>query len=296
LARSPSAGSRRSSGVPPLVVHRLTGAEEPQAVTGSSGNEYFTTVFATAGWDLSVSSGGEVPLPGSLVGVQNPNTCWSSQNSHTLMQTVPGYNPGDLDTVWRAHLLVVPAALGCSRGRMFDNGPSELNNIKREGAVTHSHDGYPPADSANFGAAENGLQKDFPRAFLRSASHEVGHTFNQIHQELEGGEDNSIMTTHPAWLMCSRPQGKRFRTTSTSASTPGSAGISSIYLIPPCAPDTHAHLFDPEVGCAVACGAVEPGSRAAVPGVETPGLGEISSARSIDTPLHHCESLIRRCE
>ena len=181
-----------------LVIHRLTGAEEPQAVAGSSGNEYFTTVFATAGWDLTVSSGGVVPLPGSLVGVQDPDTCWSSQNSHTLMQTVPGYNPANLDTVWRAHLLAIPAALGCSRGRMFDNGSGDLNNIEREGAVTHSHDGYPPADSPNFGVAENGLQKDFPRAFLRSASHEVGHTFNQIHQELEGGEDNSIMTTTPS--------------------------------------------------------------------------------------------------
>ena len=181
-----------------LVIHRLTGAEEPSEVAGSSGNEYFTTVFATAGWDLTVSSGGEVPLPPSLVGVQDPNTCWSSENSHTLMQTVPGYNPADLDTVWRAHLLAVPAALGCSRGRMFDNGSGDLNNIPREGAVTHSHDGYPAADSSNFGVAEDGLQRDFPRAFLRSASHEVGHTFNQIHQEFEGGQDNSIMTTTPS--------------------------------------------------------------------------------------------------
>jgi hypothetical protein len=181
-----------------LVIHRLTGAEEPKEVAGSSGNEYFTTVFATAGWDLTVSSGGEVPLPASLVGVQDPNTCWSLQNMHTLMQSVPGYDPANLDTVWRAHLLAIPATLGCSRGWMFDNGSADLNGIAREGAATQSHDGYPPTDSSNFGVAENGLQKDFPRAFLRSASHEVGHTFNQIHQELEGGEDNSIMTTTPS--------------------------------------------------------------------------------------------------
>ena len=37
-----------------------------------------------------------------------------------------------------------------------------------------------------------------PRAFLRSASHEITHGFNQIHQENEGGADNSIMTTTPS--------------------------------------------------------------------------------------------------
>jgi hypothetical protein len=81
---------------------------------------------------------------------------------------------------------------------MFDSGSGNPNNIAREGAVTHSHDGYPAVDSPNFGVAQGGLQRDFPRAFLRSAAHEVGHTFNQIHQELEGGEDNSIMTTTPS--------------------------------------------------------------------------------------------------
>ncbi len=177
-----------------LVVHKLQGAEEPMAV----GTSDFPTVFATAGWDLTVQRAGQVPLPASLVGVQNPTQCWSQPASATLMESVPGYNPADLDTVWRAHLLAVPAKLGCSRGRMFDSGSGNPNNIAREGALTHSHDGYPVGDSTHFGAAANGLQKDFPRGFLRSASHEVGHTFNQIHQELEGGSDNSIMTTTPS--------------------------------------------------------------------------------------------------
>jgi hypothetical protein len=42
------------------------------------------------------------------------------------------------------------------------------------------------------------MQRDQPRAFLRSATHEVGHAFNQIHQELETSADNSIMTTTPS--------------------------------------------------------------------------------------------------
>ena len=181
-----------------LVIHRLQGAEQPDAVPGGGGTEDFRTVFASANWDLTVMYGGEIPLPATLVGVQDPNDCWTKPNSATLMESVPGYDPSELDSVWRAHLIAVPAKLGCSRGRMFDNGTGDPNNVPREGALTHSHDGYPAADSSNFGAAEGGLQKDFPRAFLRSAAHEVGHTFNQIHQEFEGGADNSIMTTTPS--------------------------------------------------------------------------------------------------
>jgi hypothetical protein len=177
-----------------LVIHRLEGADEPAAV----GTEYFNTVFQTAGWHLSVNSAGEVPLPASLEGVQDPNECWTFPNMATLMESLPGYDPLELDSVWRAHLMAIPATLDCSRGWMFDSGSGNPNDIGREGAVTQSHDGYPAGDSSNFGVAEDGLQRDFPRAFLRSASHEVGHTFNQIHQNFEGGNDNSIMTVTPS--------------------------------------------------------------------------------------------------
>jgi hypothetical protein len=70
--------------------------------------------------------------------------------------------------------------------------------VPREGVASFSDDGYPTSDSSNFGAAANKKQRDTPRAFLRSATHEVGHGFNQIHQEQEAGADNSIMTTTPS--------------------------------------------------------------------------------------------------
>ena len=44
----------------------------------------------------------------------------------------------------------------------------------------------------------NEKQRNVPRAFLRSATHELTHTFNQIHQEQETAADNSIMTTTPS--------------------------------------------------------------------------------------------------
>lgn len=181
-----------------LEIHTLHGADAPQAVNDNGALESFQTIFASAGWDLSVHYAGSLNLPSGLQGSQDPNTCWPSSNSHELMESIPGYDPGELDSVWKARLLAIPATLGCSRGRMFDNGAGDLNDIGREGAVTHSHDGYPSTDSPNFGVAEGGLQRDFPRAFLRSAAHEVGHTFNQIHQAFEGGADNSVMTVTPS--------------------------------------------------------------------------------------------------
>jgi hypothetical protein len=60
------------------------------------------------------------------------------------------------------------------------------------------NDGYPANESSSFGTASGQQQKSVPRAFLRSATHETGHGFNQIHQEQEGGADNSIMTTTPS--------------------------------------------------------------------------------------------------
>lgn len=183
-----------------LKINRLEDAEIPQPVAASSGTgtEDFSTIFATAGWQLSVSrENTPVAMPASLVGSQDPDTCWSSDNSHDLMDDLPGYDPSELDRKWKAHLISIPAQMGCGRGRMFDWTTGNTNGVDREGAVTHSHDGY-PSGSADFGIASDGLQKDFPRAFLRSASHEVGHTFNQIHQSFEGGIDNSVMTTTPA--------------------------------------------------------------------------------------------------
>ena len=183
-----------------LQIHTLQGAETPPAV----GTTTFATIFAGIGWNLTMNDGGTVPLPAALSGV-NATACWSRADLHTLMASVPGYNAADLDSVWRVHLVAVPATLGCSRGVMFDSsGGADPNGVPREGTATFSRDGYPAAEvpapmgGSHYDGAAGGQQRNFPRAFLRSATHEVGHAFNQIHQELEGGADNSIMTTTPS--------------------------------------------------------------------------------------------------
>src|SRR5206468_10237199 len=122
----------------------------------------------------------------------NPTACWSNSDLHGLMQTVR--NPAtNLDQEWHIHLLVVPGQMGCGRGVMYDT-----IDVPREGVASYCNDGYSSGESAFFGTAANQEQRNVARAFMRSASHELGHGFNQIHQEQEGGADNSIMTTTPS--------------------------------------------------------------------------------------------------
>ena len=173
-----------------IEVDTLVDAVSPQPVPGSSGSESFKTMMASAGWAATVLyNQTAVPVPAT---VPDHKACWDDAELHALMQSIRKTG-ADLDTEWRMHVLVVPGAMGCSRGKMYDQ-----ITVPREGVVSYSDDGYPSGDSANFGVAADQRQRDVPRAFLRSASHEVVHGFNQIHQEQEVGADNSIMTTTPS--------------------------------------------------------------------------------------------------
>lgn len=177
-----------------LQVNTLTGSVTPPTVGGND----FRSIFADAGWDVTVTDSGTINLPASLSGV-TVTECWSEANLHTLMSSVPGYNAAELDKKWRVHLVAVPAKLGCSRGIMFDSSlGADPNAVPREGAATFSHDGYPASETPHYDTAADKQQRNVPRAYLRSATHEVGHAFNQIHQGFEGGNDNSIMTPTPS--------------------------------------------------------------------------------------------------
>jgi hypothetical protein len=178
-----------------VEIDSLAGAVAPLAVPApGGGTEDFRTIFATAGWDVTpVYDQTNVPIPAGV----NAVACWNAADLHALMVSARS-GAGDLDTEWRLHLIVVPARLGCGRGVMYDDGIG----APREGVASFSDDGYPAGDSPNFGAAKNQMQRDVPRAFLRSAAHEICHGFNQQHQEITGfgepGADNSIMTTTPS--------------------------------------------------------------------------------------------------
>jgi hypothetical protein len=183
-----------------IEIHTLNGATTPPANVGGT---TMSSIFAAIGWDVSVTDMGGFALPAALAGV-NPNACWSTLNLHTLMASLADYNPAELDSTWKVHLVAVPAMLGCSRGIMFDTASGDPNNVAREGSATFSDDGYPAGEvpdgqgGSHYDAAANQMQKNVPRAFLRSATHEIGHAFNQIHQNFEAGLDNSIMSPTPS--------------------------------------------------------------------------------------------------
>ena len=127
-----------------LEIDTLVGAVRPAPVPdGAGGTEFFDTVFAKTGWQLTVVQDQlNVPVPAGVVATN----CWSSPDLHALMTTVR--NPAtNLDTEWRVHMIVVPAKLGCSRGIMYDQ-----IGVPREGCASFSDDGYPTSDSSNFGA------------------------------------------------------------------------------------------------------------------------------------------------
>ena len=172
-----------------VEIDTVQGAVPPRAVPAlsGSGTESFRTMLASAGWLAKIKyDASNIPSP-----IPDPTVCWTDGDLHGLMQQVRAST--NLDTDWLLHLLVVQGRLTCSRGKMYDS-----IGAPREGVVSYSDDGYPASHSANFGTAEGQMQRNVVRAFLRSASHEIVHGFNQIHQEQEGGADNSIMTTTPS--------------------------------------------------------------------------------------------------
>jgi len=170
-------------------IHVMIGSVAPAAV----GAEFLDTIYAKAKWQLTVlTDPTPVPVPVTTPPTV-PTNCWPSSALHNVMTALSDFSSVNLDTTWHMHVLIVQARLGCGRGVMFDT-----INVPREGVASFCEDGYPTSDSAFFGAAANQMQKNVPRAFLRSCTHEITHGFNQIHQEQEGGADNSIMTTTPS--------------------------------------------------------------------------------------------------
>lgn len=175
------------------------GASPPPATVEEDGvTEGFESCFADVRWDVKlILRSDPMALPASLAG-KDVDTCWSRQESHELLQAAPGHAPADLDKKWKLHLVCVPGMMGCSRGRMFDHDQNagdagDLNDVGREGAILYSSDGYPAADSSNFGDAEGDTSTDHPRAYLRTALHELTHALMQFHED-----DFFVMTPTPS--------------------------------------------------------------------------------------------------
>ena len=154
-----------------IELENVTGVPIHSTAAGNN----FQTIYATAGWDLEVVTGDtNVAAP---AGVSN-NDPWSNAELHQFM--LANRNPAtDLDKEWQFYQVFVPFDSGAQSGLfgiMFD----QLQD-HREG-------------SCNFIQNFSGVHND-DRAKLRSAAHEIGHGFNQLHPPTESlSSDNSIMS------------------------------------------------------------------------------------------------------
>ncbi|MDT0180579.1 hypothetical protein Q9S36_10240 [Microbacterium sp. ARD31] len=132
------------------------------AVAGSGATVTLRSVYATAGWDVSVVQDQvNVPSDASLTNAEL-QTLLSSHR-----QAVSGEQ-------WRLWLLV-GSAQGGLFGIMFDD-----DTVPREGAV-----GFADATLGNQTFIEAGARNqplnNVPAAFLRTLIHEAGHAFNLFH-------------------------------------------------------------------------------------------------------------------
>jgi hypothetical protein len=145
------------------------------AIPASAGTNDFRSVYATTNWDLTVVTGDtDLPLP-PRVSATDP---WTRAELHAFM--LANRNPAtNLDKEWQFYHVSVPfnfSPLNGIFGIMFDNIGDQ-----REGACNFIQ---------NFTEVHND-----DRAKLRSAVHEVGHGFNQLHPPNEAlSSDNSIMS------------------------------------------------------------------------------------------------------
>ncbi len=144
------------------------------AIPAVAGANDFKSIYATVGWDLDVVNGDiDLPVPAGV------GASWSNAELHAFM--LANRNPAvNLDSRWRYYYVSVPntSDVGPIFGIMFD----QLGD-HREG-------------SCNF---INNMTGNFADAFskLRSAAHEVGHGFNQLHPQNEDpalSSENFIMT------------------------------------------------------------------------------------------------------
>jgi hypothetical protein len=141
----------------------------------AAGPHTFQTIYASAGWDLNVVKGNTgIALPAEV----NASGRWTNAQLHAFMAANRGVS--NLDTDWRYYYVAVPKNSEFSGifGIMFDQIGDQ-----REGSCN-----FIDNMTGNFGDA-------FSK--LRSAAHEVGHGFNQLHPQNEDpvlALENFIMT------------------------------------------------------------------------------------------------------
>ncbi|KAF2278847.1 uncharacterized protein EI97DRAFT_221361 [Westerdykella ornata] len=156
-----------------LEIGTVSGAKVPQADT--SGTRTWKSVFAEAGYDISVTVGKtDIPEPSNTVGAG----WFNEEQEHDAVLTYRG--PTDYDKEWKYYLLIVRHMVESSRGAMIDP-TRKYNGIPREGTAIASEwrvgtnpDGTPDTiDNVPWPASVVGKKfEDLQDPWFRTAVHE----------------------------------------------------------------------------------------------------------------------------
>ncbi|GAB3602938.1 hypothetical protein [Microbacterium aureliae] len=132
------------------------------AVAGSGATVTLRSVYATAGWDVTVAQD-QINIPND-----------ASLTNAELQTLLANHRQAVSGEQWRLWLLV-GSAQGGLFGVMFDD-----DTVPREGAVGFA-DATLGGDSFIEAGARNQPLNNVPAAFLRTLIHEAGHAFNLFH-------------------------------------------------------------------------------------------------------------------
>ncbi len=132
------------------------------ATTGSGAIVTFRSVYASAGWDVTVATD-QINIPND-----------ASLTNAELQQLLTTHRQAFTGEGWRLWLLV-GSTQGTLFGVMFDD-----DTVPREGAVGFA-DATLNNDSRIDPTAQNQALNNVPTAFMRTLVHEAGHAFNLFH-------------------------------------------------------------------------------------------------------------------
>ena len=161
-----------------IEIDTVWGSEAPlDSGTARSWN----SVFADVNWTVNViASDNNVAEPGP------PLRKWTNAELHAAMLKSRDMNR--LDVEWRYHILAVKELLSTERGLMYDDGPTDSDNVPREGVGIASHWIFPAAGWGGCNGRRFGTCKD---AYFRTAVHEMGHAFGLQHNTADLGFMNT---------------------------------------------------------------------------------------------------------
>jgi len=146
--------------------------------TDDGGSLNWRKVFDEVKWDMELLTGSKTvpPPPGS-----GPHKFWTLNNLHSKMLEWKH----NKELMWNYHLLIVNFIKGESRGIMYDSHAIDSNKIPREGASVCTDWGFPD-NPEEWGPYANKKFGDAPKAFFRTAIHEIGHAMGLTHNQGTG--------------------------------------------------------------------------------------------------------------